>query len=253
MAASLEGCASHPLPVTTPTAPLPWTAAIGRLDDDRDGYSCSATLVSPDTIVTAAHCLFFNGRQVDPANLAFTPFVGGGQKLKSSQGTAIIAVGGDVEDGKSHIGDTEQDWGLVKIAPAITTYITPITIADLGADDVAKRMDSGAALSNAGYGVYGIMTGKRLHQHENCKLVRDSAANRELGVKVIVVDCPVIKGDSGGPILLTEKDGTRRLIGVISGYSRSDTGEFEVSYGASAASFAAKVVSAGSTAPAAAQ
>jgi protease YdgD len=236
----LSGCAGGMKSASKPTGPLPWTAAIGRLDNDKDSFSCTATLVAPDTIVTAAHCLFLRGRQVDPANLAFTPFVGGSQRLTPSQGVQIVAVGGKVEGDKSPDGDTEEDWGVVKIAPAITG-VKPLGIANMGADEIGKKLDSGATLSNAGYGVYGIMVGKRLHQRDGCKLEGEWASILALGHNVIISSCPVIQGDSGGPIMLTEKDGTRSLVGVISGYWRSKDGKDQVSFGASSANFAAKL------------
>jgi protease YdgD len=248
--AILGGCAGGVKPAAKPTGPLPWTAAIGRLDNDKDSFSCTATLVSPDTIVTAAHCLFLRGREVDPANLAFTPFAGGNQRLTPSQGVRILAIGGKVEGDKAPEGDTQEDWGVVKIAPAITG-VKPIGVASFGADEITKKLGAGATLSNAGYGVYGIMVGKRLHQHDDCKLVGEWASILALGSNVIISSCPVIQGDSGGPIMLTEKDGTRSLVGVISGYWRSKDGKDQVSFGASAANFFAKLSLVDATAPAA--
>ena len=138
---------------------------------------------------------------------------------------------------------------MVKIAPAITG-VKPIGIADLPAEEITKKLDAGAVLSNAGYGVYGLMIGKHLHQHDDCKLVGDWSSILELGPNVIVSSCPVIQGDSGGPIMLTEKDGTRRMIGVISGYWRSKDGKDQVSFGANSANFAAKLDLSATAAPA---
>ena len=124
----------------------PGPLAIGQAVFDRGRVFCSATLVSPDTIVTAAHCLFFNGRQVIKANLAFTPFVGGGE-TKSSQRYGDY---GGRRRCRGMAGLTwrhQAGWGLRKLAPAITTYITQITIADLGADDVARNGWIAAPLS----------------------------------------------------------------------------------------------------------
>src|SRR5690242_20375149 len=76
IAATLGGCESPAKPPPEPSGPIPWTAAIGRLDAEADSTSCTATLVEPDVIVTAAHCLFPKGRKLTPAELTFTPNVG---------------------------------------------------------------------------------------------------------------------------------------------------------------------------------
>ena len=60
----------------------------------------------------------------------------------------------------------------------------------------------------------------------------------------------MIRGDSGIHLLTEKGRHAAARSRRHSGYFRTpDTGEFEVGYSASAASFAAKVVSAGSTAP----
>src|SRR3569833_3167646 len=68
---ALAGCAQAQAPIRlqAPSAQQtpPWTAAIGELDvgNDPGGSTqhCSAVLVAPDTIVTAAHCLFLGSAQ----------------------------------------------------------------------------------------------------------------------------------------------------------------------------------------------
>jgi hypothetical protein len=64
LALALLGCEMPAKPPPEPSGPIPWTAAIGRLDAEGDSTSCTATLVEPDVIVTAAHCLFPTGRKL---------------------------------------------------------------------------------------------------------------------------------------------------------------------------------------------
>src|SRR5690242_941803 len=79
---ALVGCAQAQTPIRlqAPSAQqMPWTAAIGELDVGSglgsSGQHCSAVLVAPDTIVTAAHCLFLGSAQApaSPYNLNFYP------------------------------------------------------------------------------------------------------------------------------------------------------------------------------------
>jgi hypothetical protein len=51
----------------------------------------------------------------------------------------------------------------------------------------------------------------------------------------------VIKGDSGGPILLTDKAQNRRLIAVVSGYYRRPEAEGIISLAVGARAFAEKL------------
>ncbi|HSE75807.1 MAG TPA: hypothetical protein VLB05_14915, partial [Dongiaceae bacterium] len=52
--------------------------------------------------------------------------------------------------------------------------------------------------------------------------------------RLVITTCPVIKGDSGGPILLTDKAEHRQLIAVISGYWRRSEGSVSLAVGAAA-------------------
>ena len=101
--AVLFGCEMPAKPPPEPTGPIPWTAAIGRLDAEGDSSSCTATLVEPDVIVTAAHCLFPTKRKLSPSELTFTPNVGA-QRLPTVRVVEIIGVGADKMDPDTRAG-----------------------------------------------------------------------------------------------------------------------------------------------------
>lgn len=245
LAAVLCGCASPPAQPdryqqVSPAAHVSWTAAIGRLDDDDDRSSCSATLVAPDVIATAAHCLFPEGREIDPTALTFYPNLGAAP-LPVAQGQRILALGNDkVDPIQPEKLMTFTDWALVRITPPVTA-VAPIAIGDFKVSEIDRRLAAGATLSQAGYGVYGLSAGHRLYQQINCRLVNDSDLPGAFADWVVVTNCRVIKGDSGGPMVLTDTDGKRYLVGIISGYRRAERTEERISFGAAAANFAGKI------------
>ena len=240
--ASLLGCEMPAKPPPEPTGPIPWTAAVGRLDAEGDSTSCTATLVEPDVIVTAAHCLFPTGRKLSPAELTFTPNVGA-QRLPTVRVSEIMGLGVDKMDPEKPADTpTEVDWAILRLASPIAN-VTPIPVEPVALADVERRIKAGDdVLSNLGYGMYGITISRRLHRSEGCTLIENWREMTEgTDDRLVVTTCPVIKGDSGGPILLTDKAQNRRLIAVVSGYWRRPEPEGIISLAVGARAFAEKL------------
>jgi V8-like Glu-specific endopeptidase len=160
-------------PPPEPTGPIPWTAAVGRLDAEGDSTSCTATLVEPDVIVTAAHCLFPTGRKLSPAELTFTPNVGA-QRLPTVRVSEIMGLGVDKMDPEKPADTpTEVDWAILRLASPIAN-VTPIPVEPVALADIERRIKAGDdVLSNLGYGMYGITISRRLHRSEGCTLIDD--------------------------------------------------------------------------------
>lgn len=239
VAVGMAGCAP---PSARPDSPrsdspsLTWTAAIGRLDDTAAVLTCSATLVAPDVIVTAAHCLFADGRKIDPASLIFRPNLGAAA-LPPARGRSIIALGNDeVDPWRLEEMPTETDWALIRIDPPITS-VPPLPVGAFTVTEIDRHLAAGARLSQAGYGAYGLSAGTRLSQRINCRPVEDDDLTGEAANRVLATDCRVDKGDSGGPMILTDVTGNRYLVGIISGYRQTDRIRGRIGFGAVAANF----------------
>ncbi len=236
----LAGCAPPPARPDSPRSdsqPLTWTAAIGRLDDTAAVLTCSATLVAPDVIVTAAHCLFADGREIDPGNLIFRPNLGAAP-LPPARGRSIIALGNErIDPGRLEEMPTEADWALIRIEPPITA-VPPLPVGAFTVTEIDRHLAAGARLSQAGYGAYGLSAGSRLSQRINCRPVGDDDLTGETADRVLATDCRVDKGDSGGPMILTDVAGNRYLVGIISGYRQADRIRGRIGFGAVAANFA---------------
>jgi protease YdgD len=239
--AALLGCETPAKPPPEPSGPIPWTAAIGRLDAEGDSTSCTATLVEPDVIVTAAHCLFPTGRKLSPAELTFTPNVGA-QRLPTVRVSAIIGLGIDQMDPDDpDSSPTEVDWAILRLSAPVAD-VPPIPVEAMDLAEIERRLKDGSVLSNLGYGTYGITISRRLHRSEGCTLI---PGWRELTEgtddRLVITTCPVIKGDSGGPILLTDKAERRRLVAVVSGFWRRPEPLGSVSLAVGARAFAEKL------------
>lgn len=236
-------CATPIRMVDRPSGPLPWSAAIGRLDIAKFGGSCSATLIRPDVILTASHCLYGRGNEAKITDFAFTPALDvGRERLKPVPVTAVVAMGWPITpDNSGELrGAPKDDWAALRISPPID-FVTPLMIEKIDVEGIFERIEKGSKLSHAGYGVYGALSGKRLQMRDDCHLIRDGDKELKTGHDVIVNSCDVIPGDSGGPMLLTDPSGERRVVGVVTNLWVSHDGKDFSSFGPSSVYFADKV------------
>lgn len=232
--ASLAGCVQPPKPPAAPSGPIPWTAAIGQLDAPSAWSSCTATLVAPTIIVTAAHCIFPKGEKLPANALVFTPNAGA-QILPTVRVAEIVALGvQQMDPDKPEKTPTEVDWAVLRLESPITN-IAPIAVEPLALTEIDRRMQGGETLSSLGYGRYGYALGDHLYRSENCKLVPEwRELESETEDRLVMTTCQVMHGDSGGPVLIGKQDTDRRLIAVVSRFWTRSDGSVSLSVGAAA-------------------
>ena len=194
------------LPVTAPAGEDPtmlppdahadWQA-IGRLN--HSGYKqrklCSATLIAPDLVLTAAHCVTHDNGQ--PMPLADFRFVAGWFRgeyaavghvagLTVPKRWLFAAAQGRIDSG--------ADLALVHLRDAITT-VTPLPVRrpDRGRVRIlGYRWDRPHALSDSG-----------------------SCLHRQAEQDVRATDCQATFGTSGAPVLQQQRDGWV-VVGTVS-------------------------------------
>jgi protease YdgD len=236
---ALTGCAQAQAPrLQAPSAQqAPWTAAIGELDVGNAGQHCSAVLVAPDTIVTAAHCLFLGSAQApaSPYNLTFTPNLGALPALPPSRGVAFKGVGGIIRGGKLKGEDVGNDWAVVTVSPPVAG-VQPLPVAELPVSGMLQLIASGDRLVTAGYGNGSY---DELRVHPPCRIIPPAELGMKAEDSIVITSCAFQVGDAGGPILLIDGAGQPALVGIFSGYGRNPKTAAPLGLGVNARNFTA--------------
>ena len=174
---------------------FPWSA-LGRLNFGI-GH-CSAALIGPKLIVTAAHCLW-NIRTQRPMPASGYTFVAGwdrGEYLRASKVTAIHAAPKWILDGQTRGLDSRaDDWALMELEDRLGDEIGWVA---LGSPQPGMRV------AVAGYGRDKAQIPLA---HLGCHLTRQALQG------VFIHDCDAVQGESGGPVL-GWVDGEIRLVAV---------------------------------------
>lgn len=184
--------------VAVEAAQYPWSA-MGRLNNGVGGH-CSAVLVGPRLLATAAHCLW-NPRTRAPIPVTSLTFVAGydrGQYLQASKVVRMHPAPGwnmATNNAGTGLGGRADDWALLELEDPVGEAVGWVGI---GADPQA-----GQKVTAAGYGK------DKAHvpmAHLGCTVLE------RRGV-LAVNDCDAVQGDSGGPMLVW-RDGQPLLVGL---------------------------------------
>lgn len=184
--------------VAVEAAQYPWSA-MGRLNNGVGGH-CSAVLVGPRLLATAAHCLW-NPRTRAPIPVTSLTFVAGydrGQYLQASKVARLHPAPGwnmATNNAGSGLAGRADDWALLELEEAVGEAVGWVAI---GGDP-----QTGQKVTAAGYGK------DKAHvpmAHLGCTVLERRGA-------LAVNDCDAVQGDSGGPMLVW-RDGQPLLVGL---------------------------------------
>lgn len=186
---------SPPLAQTLATpAPLP-IFAIGQIShgEKTDGAICTGTLVAPDTMLTAGHCVAIDGVAMAPSTIKFAAGKNGPDSAAVRYGREIILM---TSPEGEHFR-MRYDIALVKLSDPIK--------ADLALPLPLMPKD---AISDS-YSFIGYRRDARdlAVKTDDCRLVNQRG-------RVLGLTCAVTSGNSGSP-LLVQKDGNWQVAGVI--------------------------------------
>lgn len=180
-------------------------SAIGRLDRGKTGF-CSATLIAPDLVLTAAHCVYSrrSGKLVDPTDMVFRAGLRYGTSVAERRIAQIEAHPGYDPLQPISATNVRHDVALLRLDSEIPTHeVDPFIVQQ-------ERMRQ----RNVSVVSYGRGRAELPSRQAECQVL-----DAEDGV--LAMNCDVTFGSSGAPVF-SHLNGRGRIVSVISGMAFVD-------------------------------
>ncbi|MEM8553422.1 MAG: trypsin-like peptidase domain-containing protein [Pseudomonadota bacterium] len=170
--------------------------AVGQLRRLNGGNHCTAVLVTPELVLTAAHCVADNTKKwrSDPGVLKFyAQWRDGFSPMR--RGIDSFSLGFQYMQS----GSPAVDIALLRLTePIDPSVIAPIPVVEI--DDMARRR-----LTTMSFG-YDAADG--LSRQDGCRAVRGTE-------RIYVTNCEAVGGMSGSPVLVENQRGQFRVAAIV--------------------------------------
>jgi protease YdgD len=183
---------------------LGWEA-VGRLELNGRGF-CTATLIAPDLVLTAAHCVYdkSDNRLLQAGQITFRAGLRDGVSVAERRALQVAAHPGFRPGVPLDANNVRHDVALIRLS-------APVTSAEANPFVLHQGGDAGTKVSITSFG---MGRAEALSRQRSCQVL---GAGRGL----MLFDCDVTFGSSGAPVF-THAGGRGRILSVVSGMMNTD-------------------------------